>query len=52
MHPNEYPNKAVRKLCKVLAAELGMTKADLPKLQTKLEVFQSSFGGANEGPRS
>lgn len=43
--PDHYPDKlaAVRKLCRMLAAELGMTKADLhPNLLTKLEEFQKA----------
>ena len=42
LHPEKYPQKlaAVRKVCKVLAQELGMARADLsPVLSNKLEEF-------------
>lgn len=45
VHPENYPEKlpAVRKVCKMLAMELGMTRTDLkPVLAAKLEEFQSS----------
>lgn len=43
LFPEECPDRlaGVRKGCKFLASELGMTRADLhPVLQAKLEVFQ------------
>lgn len=45
MNEAKYPQKltAVRKVCKTLAQELGMTRADLkPFLSEKLEEFQKS----------
>lgn len=42
-HPEKYPSKiaAVRKVCKTMATELGMTRTDLlPTLATKLDEFQ------------
>ena len=43
IHAEKYPDRlgAVRKVCKMLAQELGVTRADLkPLLQTKLDEFQ------------
>ena len=51
VHREKYPDKlaAVRKLCKGLAAELGMAKADLnPILIRKMEEFQKSGDPAEE----
>ena len=51
LHPDKYPDKlaATRKVCKLLASELGMTRADLrPALQAKLDEFQNGPGGEKD----
>lgn len=48
LHSEKYPDRlaATRKVCKMLASELGMTRADLkPSLQAKFDEFQTAPGG-------